>query len=117
MPRTQGPRLSQETLLDIELSAICSMNRSCIDSVPVMEERSENRPGDSTELRARVAGTWAGDYRDEHTSVLCDALLEIEGAAGWAPVGQKRRTTAWRSASLTCRGDGPCGKQNPPPSR
>lgn len=85
-------RLSPDTLLDIELSALCSRHRYTTDPAPVLDEL-RRRAGARTDILARVAGTWAGYYRDEHTATLADALLTIDGADEWVQLG-KRRSSA-----------------------
>jgi hypothetical protein len=57
--------------------------------------------GKRTDVLARVAGSWAGYYRDETTRSLCDVLVEIDGAADWVGVGQARRGAEPHTANLT----------------
>ena len=77
-------------MLDVKLSAICSRNQYTRDPGPVIDEL-HRMAGDRLDILAKSAGTWAGYYRGEYTSVLADALLEIPGAAAWASVGRARR--------------------------
>lgn len=90
MVRGQGPRLSRDVLLDIELSAICSRNQYTHDPAPVIDEL-RRVAGERTDILARVAGTWAGYYVNEHTRVLAAALREISGAEAWVALGKRRR--------------------------
>lgn len=90
MVRGHGSGLSRATLLDIELSAICSRNRYTTDPEPVLAELRA-RAGKRTDILAHVAGTWAGYYDDEHTRALAAALREIPGAGDWVELGRRRR--------------------------
>jgi hypothetical protein len=83
-------RLSKATLLDIRLSAICTRNQYTHDPGPVIDELRQVA-GSHTDILAMVAGTWAGYYRNPHTSELADALLQVEGATDWVELGIKRR--------------------------
>jgi hypothetical protein len=83
-------RLSKATLLDIELSAICTRNQYTHDPGPVIDEL-RRVAGKRTDLLAMVAGMWAGYYRNPYTTELADALLQIPGATEWVPLGVKRR--------------------------
>lgn len=91
MVRGQGPRLSREVLLDIELSAICSRNQYTHDPCPVIDEL-RRVAGDRADILAHVAGTWAGYFDDEYTHALATALRQqIDGAEQWVALGRKRR--------------------------
>lgn len=90
MVRGQGPRLSREVLLDIQLSAICSRNQYTGDPAPVIDEL-RGVAGDRVDILARVAGTWSGYFDDEYTHTLATALREILGAEAWVALGKHRR--------------------------
>lgn len=90
MVRGRGLGLDEATLLDVTLSAICSRHRYTSDPERVLEEL-RSVAGSRTDLLAHVAGTWIGYYGDDYTRRLADALLQIEGAQVWVPLGQKRR--------------------------
>lgn len=43
-------------------------------------------------VRDETIGTWVGFFRDEHTTLLCDALLEaLPGARDYEHIGTRRR--------------------------
>lgn len=90
MVRGQKSRLSRDVLLDIQLSAICSRNQYTGDPAPVIDEL-HRVTGGRADILARVAGTWAGYFDDEHTHTLATALREIPGAEAWVPLGTHRR--------------------------
>ncbi|WP_234057915.1 hypothetical protein [Microbacterium sp. NFH-22A-Y] len=82
--------LDPDTALDVLLSAICSRNRYTTDPGPVIDELRA-AAGDRLDILARVAGSWAGYYGDEHTRTFSEALLEITGADAWVALGRERR--------------------------
>lgn len=91
--------LTEEDRLDVLLSAICSRNRYTRAPGPVLDELRA-AAGDRTEILARVAGSWAGYFDDEHTAVLAAALRTIEGTAAWVEVGRDRRGRAPHGAPM-----------------
>lgn len=91
--------LSPDTRLDVDLSAICSRNRYTHDPGPVLDELRATA-GDRTDTLARVTGTWAGYFDDEHTATLTTALRTIDGTAPWVEVGRERRGRAPHGAPI-----------------
>lgn len=87
MPRSP---LSAETLLSIELGAICGRNRFTKDPASVIAEL-QLVAGAYTDLLSQEAGNWSGFYEDEYTRTLALALREIPGAAEWVAQGRQRR--------------------------
>lgn len=98
------PALDPRTQLGVQLSAICSRHRFDPDPTNAITElRTAARQ--HTDLLAEECGIWAGFYREPHTRVLADALVEhIEGAAAWVDVGQRRRGTVHSGSGFTRTG-------------
>lgn len=84
-------RLSDDTLLSIDLGAMMSRARYTSDPAPVVAELLETA-GDHVSVLQEAAGTWVGFYEDEYTRVLCDALRETPGVGPWIRVGVERRS-------------------------
>lgn len=97
MPRRSLP---PETLLSIELSAICSRNRYTDDPAPVLDEL-RRAAGDRHDILAEVAGSWAGYYDGEYTHTLAAALRSIPGADAWEGRGAERRSAAPHGTTTT----------------
>lgn len=82
--------LDAETMLDVELSAICGRNRYTREPHAVVAELRRTA-GPRVDVLARVAGTWAGYFESDETRPLVNALLALDGTGPWAEVGRKRR--------------------------
>lgn len=83
--------LHPDVALDVQLSAICSRNRYTKDPGPVLAELRAVA-GDRVDVLAKVAGSWAGYYDNEHTHTLAAAMLELDGVGPWVELGRQRRT-------------------------
>lgn len=83
-------RLSPETLLSIELDAICSRNRYTKDPAPVIAELYATA-GDRLDILQESVGTWVGYFDSPHIRTLTTALREIPGLEEWIAVGEFRR--------------------------
>ncbi len=92
--------LTPEDRLDVHLSAICSRNRYTTDPWPVIDELRQ-AAGDRTDVLARVAGSWAGYFEDEHTATLAAALRTIDDATPWVADGRERRGRPTHGAPRT----------------
>ncbi|MBT2474240.1 hypothetical protein J7E68_06520 [Microbacterium sp. ISL-103] len=84
-------RLSPNTLLSIELGAICSRNRYTKDPAPVVEQLLMTA-GDRIEVLQEAVGSWIGFYEDEYTIILATALRELPGLDPWIAQGAYRRS-------------------------
>lgn len=84
-------RLSPDTLLSIELGAICSRNRYTKDPAAVVEQLLVTA-GDRIEILREAVGSWIGFYEDEYTIILATALRELPGLESWIGEGAYRRS-------------------------
>lgn len=85
--------LSRETLLTIELGAICSRHRYTADPAAVIAELLETA-GDDVEILRHAVGSWVGFYEDKYTRILCAALRELPGIDAGLAEGTHRRGLA-----------------------
>lgn len=83
-------RLSPDTLLSVELGAICSRNRYTADPAPVIEELLA-ATGDRVDILQQSVGSWIGYYEDAYTLTLATALRELPGLEPWILEGATRR--------------------------
>lgn len=86
-------RLSADTLLSIELGAICSRNRYTTDPAPVVEQLLATA-GDRVEVLRESVGSWIGFYEDAYTITLATAMRDLPGLEPWIIQGAARRAQA-----------------------
>ncbi len=83
--------LTPDVVLSVRLDAICGRHQFTRDPAPVVEEITR-LAGRMPTVRDETIGAWVGFFRDTHTAVLCDALLEaFPGARAFEHVGIRRR--------------------------
>lgn len=89
--------LDADTMLDVNLSAICTRNRYVDDPAPVLAELYKTA-GDRTDILAAVVGRHVGFYEtDPYRSVLIDALRTIPGIEEHVELGRFRRNSGTHS--------------------
>ena len=80
-----------DVVLSIRLDAICGRHQYTRDPAAVVEEITR-LAGRMPTVRDETIGVWVGFFRDTHTALLCDALLEaFPGARAYEHVGVRRR--------------------------
>ncbi len=83
--------LTPDVVLSVRLDAICGRHQYTRDPAPVVAEVTR-LACQMTTVRDETIGTWVGFFRDTHTALLCDALLEaFPGARAFEHVGVRRR--------------------------
>ncbi len=83
--------LTPDVVLSVRLDAICGRHQFTRDPAPVVAEVTR-LAGAKTTVRDETIGVWVGFFRDTHTAVLCDALLDaFPGARAVEYVGVRRR--------------------------
>lgn len=88
------PLLSDDTALDVRLSALCARAQFTNEPGPVLEELYATA-GERLDILAVVAGRWIGYYEtDPHHEVLVDALRTIPGVEPHVETGRFRRRAA-----------------------
>lgn len=91
--------LAPDTMLDVELSAICARNQYTRDPEPVIAELV-SAAGGHVDILARVAGIWSGYQDSPATRPLADAVRDIPGAEASIAEGRRRRGIPRHSAPL-----------------
>lgn len=92
--------LDPDTMLDVELSAICARNQYTRDPAPVIAELTAAARG-RDDILAQTAGIWAGYFDSVQTRNLATALRQIPGAELWVAEGRRRRSEPRHGAPTT----------------
>ncbi|WP_162815393.1 hypothetical protein [Microbacterium arborescens] len=92
--------LDPDTMLDVELSAICARNQYTRDAAPVIAELAAAARG-RDDVLARAAGIWSGYFESPETRCLAAALRAVPGAEGWVAEGRRRRGIPRHGAPIT----------------
>ncbi|MCI1017862.1 hypothetical protein HWD99_04410 [Microbacterium sp. C5A9] len=83
--------LSPDTMLSIQLDAICSRNRYTQDPAPVIEGLRA-AAGDRIDILTESVGIWVGFFDDDYVHTLCEGLRELPGLEPRIAEGSRRRS-------------------------